>query len=76
MAHHLAAGNYSLYTGDVLDLSADFAKVDLVISYKVMEHVEDDAAFIRKIATYAKPGGTIILGVPGRRDCWSVEDRR
>jgi SAM-dependent methyltransferase len=74
MAQHVAAGRYTLHPGDVLDLHADFAKVDLVISYMVMEHVEDDAGFIRKIAAYSKPGGTLILGVPGRRDRWSVED--
>ncbi len=74
LADHIAAGRYSLHAGDVLDLPADFAKVDLVISYMVMEHVEDDVGFIRKIAAYARPGGTVILGVPGRRDRWSVED--
>jgi SAM-dependent methyltransferase len=74
MAPYIASARYSLHAGDVLDLPADFAKVDLVISYMVMEHVEDDVGFIRKVAAYAKPGGTVILGVPGRRDRWSVED--
>jgi hypothetical protein len=60
--------------GDVLDLPADFTKVDLVMSYMVMEHIEDDAGFARKIAAYAEPGDTVIVGVPGRRDRWSVED--
>ena len=40
----------------------------------VMEHVEDDAGFLQKIKQYVKPGGHIILGVPGRRDRWSLED--
>ena len=40
----------------------------------VMEHVEDDVAFIRKIAHFVKPGGNIIVAVPGRRDRWSLED--
>jgi SAM-dependent methyltransferase len=74
MAQHIATGRYSLHAGDVLDLPADFAKVDLVISYMVMEHIEDDAGFISKIAAYCRRGGTVILGVPGRRDRWSVED--
>ena len=29
MAQHIAAGHYSQHAGDVLDLPADFAKVDL-----------------------------------------------
>ena len=74
LAPYIAAETYRLHAGDVHDMSADFAKVDLVISFMVMEHVEDDAGFIRKIAGYAKPGGSVILGVPGRRDRWSVED--
>jgi SAM-dependent methyltransferase len=74
MTPHIDAGRYALHVGDVLNLPADFTKVDLVISYMVMEHVENDVGFARKIAAYAKPGGTVILGVPGRRDRWSVED--
>lgn len=74
MMQPISEGRYALHAGDVLTLPADFAKADLVISYMVMEHVEDDVGFIQKIAAYAKPGGTVILGVPGRRDRWSVED--
>jgi len=71
---YIQKGQYRLQPGDVHDLPADFAKVDIAISYMVMEHVEDDLGFIRKIAQYVKPGGTIIIAVPGRRDRWSLED--
>lgn len=71
---YIQKGQYRLQFGDVHDLPADFTKVDLAISYMVMEHVEDDVGFIRKIAQYVKPGGNIILAVPGRRDRWSLED--
>jgi SAM-dependent methyltransferase len=71
---YIRKGQYRLQLGDVHDLPADFAKVDIAISYMVMEHVEDDVGFIQKIAQYVKPGGTIILAVPGRRDRWSLED--
>jgi SAM-dependent methyltransferase len=71
---YIRNGRYRLQLGDVHDLPADFAKVDLAISYMVMEHVEDDLGFVRKIAQYVKPGGTIIIAVPGRRDRWSLED--
>jgi SAM-dependent methyltransferase len=67
-------GRYKLQLGDVHDLPPDFAKVDLAISYMVMEHVHDDVGFIKTIARFVKPNGIIILAVPGRKDCWSFED--
>ena len=74
LSDYIDSGRYRLQLGDVHELPADFAKVDVAISYMVMEHVEDDVGFIRKIAQFVKPGGSVILGVPGRRDCWSLED--
>lgn len=74
MAGEIAGGKYRLQLVDIHELPADLAKVDLAVSYMVMEHVEDDVGFITTIAQYVKPGGSIILGVPGRRDRWSIED--
>ena len=74
LAPCIADGRYRLIAGEMRDLPADFTKVDLAISFMVMEHVEDDIGFIRDIAKFVKPGGRIILGVPGRRDRWSLED--
>ncbi len=70
----IASGQYKLVHGDVFDLPEDFTKVDIALSYMVMEHVEDETGFIQKIAKYVRPGGSIILAVPGRKDRWSVED--
>jgi cyclopropane fatty-acyl-phospholipid synthase-like methyltransferase len=74
MAPEIASGRYRLQLGDIHDLPADFAKVDLAVSYMVMEHVEDDVGFIKRMSEFVKPGGSIILGVPGRKDRWSFED--
>jgi SAM-dependent methyltransferase len=74
LASDIAGGRYRLMAGDVRDLPADFARVDVAISFMVMEHVEDDVGFVRGIAQHVKPGGRIILGVPGRSDRWSLED--
>ncbi|QPF83001.1 class I SAM-dependent methyltransferase [Bradyrhizobium genosp. L] len=71
---YLKDGRYQLHLGDIRDLPADAAKVDIAVSYMVMEHVEDDVGFIRKLSEFVKPGGMVILGVPGRRDRWSFED--
>ena len=70
----IASGQYKLVHGDVFDLPEGFTKVDIALSYMVMEHVEDETGFIQKIAKYVRPGGSIILAVPGRKDRWSVED--
>ena len=47
---------------------------DIVVSLMVMEHIEDDRAFASRLASLANPGGHLIIGVPGRRDRWSIED--
>src|SRR5262249_12633559 len=44
------------------------------VSLMVMEHIEDDRAFANRLASLASPGGHLIIGVPGRRDRWSIED--
>lgn len=74
LAPFIEAGSYRLHEGDVHDLSADLDRVDLAISYMVMEHIEDDVGFVRKLCGLVKPGGSVVLGVPGRRDRWSLED--
>ncbi len=74
LAPYVADGRYRLHLGDIYDLPANFAGVDLAISYMVMEHVHDDVAFLQTIAKFVKPGGNLIIAVPGRRDCWSFED--
>lgn len=69
------SGKYRLIEQDALAI--DFSppdRTDLGISVMVMEHIEDDLSFIRKLIGLVKPGGFIILGVPGRRDKWNIED--
>lgn len=74
LADEIAAGRYRLVEGDIFDLPEDFEKVDIALSYMVMEHVSDEAAFIETIRRRVRPGGYVILAVPGRRDHWSLED--
>ena len=71
---YIDEGAYILHLGDVLTLPKEFAKVDVAISCMVMEHVEDDVEFIKKLTQFVRPGGAIVLAVPGRRDKWSIED--
>jgi SAM-dependent methyltransferase len=66
-------GAYSLHHGDVAQL-ANGAPFDLGLSIMVVEHIEDPVPFVRSIAEHVASGGLIILGAPGRKDRWSIED--
>ena len=52
---------------------------DHVISFQVIEHIEDDAHFLQEISRVLKPGGTAILTTPNRlqsltRNPWHVRE--
>jgi SAM-dependent methyltransferase len=40
------------------------SRFDLVVSIDVLEHIDDDAAFVRGLAENVAPGGTLILHTP------------
>ncbi|GAC1613345.1 MAG: class I SAM-dependent methyltransferase [Candidatus Dormibacteraceae bacterium] len=73
LAPYLAGGSYQLLAGDFLE-SELAAKVDLVLSLMVMEHVEDDLGFLRRLADNARVGGFVAVAVPGIPAAWGVED--
>ena len=72
LADHIAAGRYRLVEGDAFDLPADFAKVDLGISYMVMEHVEDDT--VGHLRRYERQDMIAVMNKAGLADVdvWSV----
>jgi SAM-dependent methyltransferase len=39
--------------------------VESVVAINVLEHIDDDAGALRSLAKLVKPGGTIVLWVPG-----------
>lgn len=47
---------------------------DLLMSFDVLEHIEDDCAALTQWVGWLKPGGTAILSVPGHRRMWSPRD--
>ena len=50
------------------------ASLDAVGLFDVLEHLEDDYAFLRTIRGMLKPGGRFYLTVPAFRALWSTED--
>lgn len=47
---------------------------DLVLLMDVLEHVDDDVALLRELATSAKPGTRFIVSVPAFSWLWSQHD--
>jgi SAM-dependent methyltransferase len=70
----IEAGRYCLSHADVRDASLELGPVDFAISLCVLEHIDDDVEFLRCVSKHVRPGGYLIISVPGRRDCWGIED--
>ena len=66
-------GRYRLIEGDFMTI-AGAQSFDLALCLMVIEHIEHDAEFIARVVELVRPGGTVIIGVPGRMDRWGVED--
>jgi SAM-dependent methyltransferase len=47
---------------------------DLVGSFDVIEHIDDDAAALKAIAACLKPGGKFVATVPAHQWMWSAHD--
>ncbi len=70
----ISVGRYQLVEGDFTTVAQPASGFDLALSLMVMEHVEDDARFVARLVELVKPGGMVIVGVPGRIDRWGIED--
>ena len=57
---------------DALDPDARF---DLVCSFEVLEHVDDDAQALTRWATLLAPGGHVLVSVPAHRRRYGPSDR-
>ena len=67
-------GRYRLIQSDLFDVDLKGEQFEVGLSMMVMEHVPNQQAFVKRIVNLVKPGGHIIVGVPGRRDRWGIED--
>lgn len=74
LARHVDVGRFSARVADVHELPDHTCELDVGISMMVAEHMENDVTFVRAVARMVRPGGQVIIGVPGRRDHWGYED--
>jgi len=67
-------GQFRLVEGDFMEIDDLGSSFDLAVSMMVMEHVQDDAAFLGRMTKLVRPGGTVLIGVPARMDRWGIDD--
>lgn len=58
---------------DLLDVTGNY---DFIICMNVMEHIEDDHSFFKKLISLLTPGGTLFLLVPAHQSLYSDFDRQ
>ena len=71
---YIQNGRYRLIHDDIFEVDLGEEKFDVGLSMMVMEHVTNHVGFVKRIVDFIKPGGHVIVGVPGRRDRWGIED--
>jgi SAM-dependent methyltransferase len=64
----------------VLDLAGDLVEqvgepVETVLAINVLEHIEDDAEALRRMAALTTPGGRVVIWVPGYQQLYGEFDR-
>ncbi|MEK1890129.1 MAG: methyltransferase domain-containing protein [Phyllobacterium sp.] len=52
--------------GDFMKLDFGFECFDVIVSLEVLSHVEDQPAFIAKLASHLRPGGYLLLATQNR----------
>jgi SAM-dependent methyltransferase len=75
MAERAGLTNVHFEQRDVTQLPYD-ADFDLVVSVDNLEHVEDDVAAMRDLFSALRPGGTLVVHVPGYERRWLIFGKR
>jgi SAM-dependent methyltransferase len=72
----LPASTHERLKFEANELSPAFTEdlYDCVIACEVMEHVEDDQAFMASLHSHIRPNGQTILSVPAHMKFWTIHD--
>lgn len=73
------ANNVKMVSATVPPLPFDDASFDCVVSFQVIEHIEEDGIFVDEIYRVLKPGGVFIVSTPNApmsltRNPWHVRE--
>lgn len=60
--------------GVLRDFHGNDLRFDAASAFDVIEHIEDDAAFVEEIEEILSPGGLVFVTVPALMILWSPED--
>lgn len=63
-----------LIEGDYSGHAGDLGAFDCVLALDVVEHIEDDVAFVESLRSNTRPGGNLIVTVPAYEWLWSQHD--
>jgi 2-polyprenyl-3-methyl-5-hydroxy-6-metoxy-1,4-benzoquinol methylase len=67
------AHRVTILHGDFMNM--DFhEEFDLIFCLEVLEHIQDDEAAIRKLSSFLKPNGKLIISVPAHMKYWTKHD--
>jgi len=69
-----ARGVRCLCAASAPDLPFAAGTFDVVTAFDIIEHVEDDAGFVRDLARVLVPGGALAIHVPAWPSLWSGHD--
>ena len=74
LQHCHERGLTALAQGDVLKLPFRRSSFDTVVMMDVLEHLEDDVAFLREASDVCVPNGHMVISVPAFQLLWSQHD--
>ena len=71
--------NVEYYTMEVPPLGFENCSFDSVVSFQVIEHIEEDMEFVREVARVLRPGGKFVVTTPNApmsltRNPWHVRE--
>jgi SAM-dependent methyltransferase len=70
------AGNHPRYCYNIIDRNPDFAAAyDTLALFDVLEHIEDEKAFLEALLFHLKPGGRLLINVPAFMFLYSRYDK-
>ena len=75
----LQFGNVEYYEMEVPSIGFENSAFDSVVSFQVIEHIEDDINFVREVSRVLRPGGEFIVSTPNApmsltRNPWHVRE--